>query len=54
MKIGGFLPLSLIDYPGMPCAVVFTMGCNVRCPFCHNPDLVLSQVGGEISPGSSA
>lgn len=50
MKIGGFLPLSLIDYPGMPCAVVFTVGCNVRCPFCHNPDLVLSQVGGEISP----
>ncbi len=49
MKIGGFVPMSLVDYPGMPCAVVFTVGCNLRCPFCHNPGLVLNQAGSEIS-----
>ena len=39
MNIGGFLPLSLIDYPGVPSAVFFTNGCNLRCPYCHNPAL---------------
>lgn len=40
MKIGGFVPNSAIDYPGKVSAVVFTQGCNFRCPFCHNADLV--------------
>ncbi|NPV04942.1 MAG: anaerobic ribonucleoside-triphosphate reductase activating protein [Syntrophaceae bacterium] len=40
MKIGGFQKVSLIDYPGVISAVVFTQGCNFRCPFCHNPELV--------------
>jgi pyruvate formate lyase activating enzyme len=40
MKIGGFQKVSLIDYPGRISAVVFTQGCNLRCPFCHNPELV--------------
>lgn len=40
MKIGGFIPSSTIDYPGKISAVIFTLGCNFRCPFCHNPDLV--------------
>jgi len=40
MKIGGFQKVSLIDYPGRISAVVFTQGCNFRCPFCHNPELV--------------
>lgn len=31
---------SLIDYPGKICAIVFTQGCNFRCPYCHNPELV--------------
>lgn len=39
MNIGGFLPLSLIDYPGTPSAVVFTNHCNLRCPYCHNQQL---------------
>ncbi len=30
-----------MDYPGKVAAVVFTQGCNFRCPFCHNADLVL-------------
>ena len=40
MHIGGFLPLSLCDYPGHVAAVVFTRGCNFRCPFCHNGHLL--------------
>ncbi len=31
---------SLIDYPGEISAVLFTQGCNFRCPYCHNPELV--------------
>ena len=41
MIIGGFQKFSLIDYPGNLSAVIFTRGCNFRCPFCHNPELVL-------------
>lgn len=40
MKIGGFQKFSLIDYPGKISAIVFTQGCNFRCPYCHNPELV--------------
>lgn len=40
MKIGGFQKNSLIDWEGRVAAVVFTTGCNFRCPFCHNPGLV--------------
>lgn len=40
MKIGGYVPCSLGDYPGRIAAVVFTQGCNWRCPWCHNPALV--------------
>ncbi len=40
MNIGGFLPLSLCDYPGKVAAVVFSNGCNFRCPWCHNGHLL--------------
>lgn len=40
MKIGGFQKFSLLDYPGKLAALVFTQGCNFRCPYCHNPQLV--------------
>ena len=40
MKIGGMQKVSLIDYPGRITAIVFTQGCNFRCPYCHNPELV--------------
>jgi pyruvate formate lyase activating enzyme len=39
MGIGGFQPFSLSDFPGHAAAIVFTQGCNFRCPFCHNPSL---------------
>ena len=40
MKLGGVQKFSLIDYPGTLCAVAFCQGCNLRCSFCHNPQLV--------------
>jgi len=40
MKIGGLQKLTLIDYPGKVAATVFLIGCNFRCPYCHNPELV--------------
>jgi pyruvate formate lyase activating enzyme len=42
MRIGGLEKFSLIDYPGELSAVIFTIGCTFRCPFCYNPMLVLS------------
>ena len=35
----GLTPLSLCDWPGRPCCVVFLGGYNLRCPSCHNADL---------------
>jgi pyruvate formate lyase activating enzyme len=43
MKIAGFKKQSLIDYPGNISSVVFTQGCNFRCDYCHNPNLVLPE-----------
>ncbi len=40
MFLGGYQKLTLIDFPGHLAATVFTVGCNFRCPFCHNPELV--------------
>ena len=41
MDLRGFAKFSLVDYPGKIAAIVFAGGCNLRCPFCHNPCLVL-------------
>jgi pyruvate formate lyase activating enzyme len=40
MRIGGLEKFSLVDFPGKVAAVVFTQGCNFRCCYCHNPQLV--------------
>ena len=47
MKIGGLLKFTLIDFPGRPAAVVFTQGCNFRCRYCHNPELVYPHMFAE-------
>ena len=41
MNIQGFQKLTLLDYPDHMACTVFTGGCNMRCPFCHNASLVL-------------
>ncbi|RKY56579.1 MAG: anaerobic ribonucleoside-triphosphate reductase activating protein [Candidatus Neomarinimicrobiota bacterium] len=50
MIIGGFQKFSLIDYPGKIGAIVFTQGCNFRCPYCHNPELVKPRMFKEPIP----
>jgi pyruvate formate lyase activating enzyme len=40
MLIGGLQKTTLIDYPDKVAATIFTIGCNFRCSFCHNPDIV--------------
>ena len=42
MKISGIQKLTLLDFPGQVACTVFTPGCNLRCPFCHNASLVFS------------
>ena len=40
MQIAGLQKSSLVDYPSKIAAVVFTLGCNFRCPYCHNPNIL--------------
>lgn len=40
MIIGGLQKTSLIDYPDKISAIIFTQGCNFRCGYCHNPELI--------------
>ncbi len=47
MFIAGLQKTSLIDYPENIATVVFTQGCNFRCPYCHNPKLVSSEREGD-------
>ncbi|MBN1797729.1 MAG: anaerobic ribonucleoside-triphosphate reductase activating protein [Spirochaetales bacterium] len=44
MLIGALQRFSLLDYPGKISCIVFTQGCNFRCPYCHNPELVDSRL----------
>ncbi len=39
--IKGFQGVTLLDFPGRVASVVFFGGCDFRCPFCHNPELVI-------------
>ena len=43
MRIAGIQKLTLLDYPGKVACTVFLSGCNLRCPYCHNPALVLPE-----------
>ncbi|MBQ9860255.1 MAG: anaerobic ribonucleoside-triphosphate reductase activating protein [Clostridia bacterium] len=40
MNVQGYQKLTLLDFPGRTACTVFTGGCNLRCPFCHNGGLV--------------
>ena len=48
MKITGLQKMTLLDYPGRIACTVFLQGCNFRCPFCHNSDLLDFAPEGEI------
>ena len=50
MRIGGFQKCSLIDYPGKLSAIIFTAGCNFKCSYCHNPELVNPELFPEPIP----
>ncbi len=50
MVIGGIQKFSTVDYPGFVVAAVFTVGCNMRCGYCHNPELVLPEQYAEGIP----
>jgi pyruvate formate lyase activating enzyme len=41
MKFSGLQKTSLVDFPNHICSVLFTPGCNLRCPFCHNWRIVV-------------
>lgn len=45
MRFAGFQKTSLIDYPDRVASILFTSSCNMRCPFCHNGELVHSYDG---------
>ena len=48
MKLAGLQKLTLLDFPGHVACTVFTAGCNLRCPFCHNSELVLPERKPEL------
>ncbi len=48
MKIKGLQKQTILDYPGKLACTIFTFGCNFRCGFCHNPELVVGDGRTEI------
>ncbi len=51
MNLGGIQKTSLIDYPNKISAIIFTQGCNFRCGYCHNPELIKTD-GSSIEESS--
>ena len=48
MNLQGLQKLTLLDFPGKTACTLFTGGCNLRCPFCHNAPLIAPANGGVI------
>ena len=48
MQIAGFVPTTMVDYPGKLACTVFVRGCNLRCPYCQNGSLVLPEYYEEL------
>lgn len=49
MIISGLQKMTLLDYPGKVACTVFLQGCNFRCPFCHNSDLLTAHAQQSIT-----
>lgn len=47
MKIAGYQPVTLLDYPEKVATIVFTQGCNLRCMYCQNSELLSDKLKGE-------
>ncbi len=47
MHIGGLQKTTLLDFPDKLACIVFTRGCNFRCPYCYNPELIPLPEGEE-------
>jgi len=54
IRLGGWQPVTLIDFPGRVAATLFTAGCNFRCPFCHNAELVIPDRIEQLPPCDAA
>ncbi|WP_324734419.1 anaerobic ribonucleoside-triphosphate reductase activating protein [Pseudomonas paeninsulae] len=48
LRVGGLVPLTTLDYPGLLACVLFCQGCAWRCRYCHNPDLIPARGEQEI------
>ena len=44
MKIGGLQKFSLIDFPGKIACTICLSGCDFKCKYCHNPELVFNEI----------
>jgi len=51
MRIAGIISTSTVDVPGVPVSVLFTVGCNFFCPFCHNFEICRPTAGNEVPLG---
>jgi pyruvate formate lyase activating enzyme len=49
--VAGWQKNSFIDFPGTVSTVLFFSGCNLKCPYCHNPDIVNADPVGSVSSG---
>ncbi len=49
MKLIGLQKMTVLDFPGRVACIVFTFGCNFRCPFCHNASLVTGDGESDIT-----
>ena len=49
MKLIGLQKMTVLDFPGRVACIVFTFGCNFRCPFCHNASLVTGDGESDVT-----
>ncbi|MEX6503662.1 anaerobic ribonucleoside-triphosphate reductase activating protein [Pseudomonas zhanjiangensis] len=49
LRVGGLVPLTTLDYPGLLACVLFCQGCAWQCRYCHNPDLMAARGEQEIA-----
>lgn len=50
VRIAGWQPVSMLDWPGRITATLFLTGCPFRCPYCHNPDLITPLTAHDCTP----